>query len=512
MKMKKNKKAILVVCLAVCMMSFTACGSKSDKVFELIDKGSYSEALDYYKDKIDGDSKERDLRKEIKKGFSDHFDTILEQYNNDEVDEKEIKKLNKLFDELKFDSDDEDYAEFKSKFNALKESKEYYAEALEMMEEKEYQSAIRYFGYVIEDDSKYEDAQAKIEEIGDLIAGEKLTPVKEYLDQKQYGDAVKTAYSLRYDLEGIKAYEDMYKEAVDGLVKESDAKVEEFFKENDYNSARSYLSSLYSSYYYVEDIEEKYENLEDTYADYVVKESKALADKGDYEKAAAMVKAASSQVRNNDKINTAYETYKVYVPVYLHELTVLSSEGTVNATDYDYYTKDNTNKEHQSAFWVSGWGKKDYWAEYYLDGSYTRFSGVCGLNSRDNNESNSIHFEVYGDDKLIYTSPSMTKGVLPEEFTVDITGVKVLKIFYPANDGDNSAACIFDGTVVKEANKPAVTTKATTAATSVPEVTTAVSGDVTAAEGSAEVTAVTSEGEAPEVTTAASEVTTVAAE
>ena len=67
MKMKKNKKAILVACLAVCMMSFTACGSKSDKMFDFIDKGSYSEALDYYKDKIDGDSKERELRKEIKK-------------------------------------------------------------------------------------------------------------------------------------------------------------------------------------------------------------------------------------------------------------------------------------------------------------------------------------------------------------------------------------------------------------------------------------------------------------
>lgn len=52
----------------------------------------------------------------------------------------------------------------------------------------------------------------------------------------------------------------------------------------------------------------------------------------------------------------------------------------------------------------------------------------------------------------------MTKGTLPEEFTVDVTGVKVLRIFYSENDGDNSAACIFDGTLVKEANKPAVTT------------------------------------------------------
>ncbi len=510
--MKKNKKAILVVCLAVCMMSFTACGSKSDKMFDLIDKGSYSEAFDYYKEKISGDSKERELKKEIKKGFSDHFDNILEQYNNDEVDEKEIKNLFKLFDKLKFDDDDEDFEEFSNKFEALQSSKESYNRALELMEEKDYNSAIRYFGYVIEDDSKYEDAQKKIEEIGNMIADEKLVDVKSYLDNKQYGDAVKTAYSLRYDLEGIKAYEDMYKEAVDGLLKESDAKVEEFFKENDYNSARSYLSSLYSTYYYVEDIEDKYEKIEDTYADYVVKESKALADKGDYTGAAEMVKAASGQVRNNDKINTAYETYKVYAPVYLHELTCLSSEGSVNATDNTYYTKDNTGKEHKSAFWVDGWGKNDYWAEYYLDGNYTKFTGICGVNSRNINESHSIHFEVYGDDNLIYTSPSMTKGALPENFIIDVTGVKKLKIFYPGNDGSNDAATIFDGSIVKEANKTApVTTAASTAAvTTAPAVTTDAAGEVTTGEGSAEVTTVVSDGETPDVTTTAAEVTTAA--
>lgn len=507
--MKKNKKIVLVACLAVCMMSFTACGDKTEKMFELIDKGSYSEAYDYYREKISEDSDAKELRKDIKKGFSDHFDTILEQYNNGEVDEKELKDLLKLFEKLKFDEDDEDYYEFTEKLEDLKDSKENYDQALEYIEEKNYNMALSYLGYVIEEDSNYENAQKKIEEVGDLIAGEKLVDVKQYLDNKQYGDAVAEAHYLQSDLKGIKAFEDMYKEAVDGLLKETDAKTEEFFNENDYSSARSYLSSAYSTYYYVDEIGKRYDNIEETYADYVVKESKTFADKGDYEKAAIMLKAAKDQIRGNDKIDTAYETYKVYVPVYLHELTCLSNEGTLEATANNYYTKDNTGKEHKSVFWIDGWGKKDYWAEYYLDGAYTKFSGICGVNSLHNNDSNEKHFEVYGDGNLIYTSPTMTKGALPAEFTVDITGVKVLKIFYPASDGNNAVASIFDGTVVKEANKPAVTTAATTATTA-PAVTTVVTGTATGADVTAVTTveaAVTTvaEGEVPEVTTVATE-------
>ena len=36
--------------------------------------------------------------------------------------------------------------------------------------------------------------------------------------------------------------------------------------------------------------------------------------------------------------------------------------------------------------------------------------------------------EIYGDNKLLYTSIEFSSGVFPEKFSIDVSGVSVLKI------------------------------------------------------------------------------------
>lgn len=502
--MKKSRSLILALCLSVCLMSFTSCGSKSEKVFSLVDSGSYSEALEYYEEKIDGSSNERDIRKEIKNGFDAHYEAVLERYNNEESDDDDMEDLFELMESVKLSTDDDEYREFLDKYSSLKTSKQYYRDALKNIEDKDYSEAMYNLRYVVEDDSNYETAQTKLEEVEGLIADEKLAEVKAAIDSKQYGEAIEKAYNLESELKDVKKFEDMYKQAVDGLLKEADDKIDHYFKENDYDGARKYMGNIYNKYYYVEALSEKYNDLKNDYSEYIVKESKTYADKGDYQRAASLIEAAKKKVGDTDELTKAYDEYKVYIPIYIHQLSYLSSEGSVSTSDYFNGNRDNTDKEYDSYFCVDGSGQKEFWAEYYINGNYTKFSGVCAVSKRNANDSDTKYFEIYGDDKLLYTSPTMTKGVLPEEFSVDVTGVKVLKILYPGSAGNNSIAAIFNGAFVKESGKKAETTKPseTTAVTTAAETTDAETSETEAAdEENADVTTAEKDEEKVEETT-----------
>lgn len=67
--------------------------------------------------------------------------------------------------------------------------------------------------------------------------------------------------------------------------------------------------------------------------------------------------------------------------------------------------------------------------EYILDGQYRKFQGrfVLDYDYRSNNWVNATLY-VYGDDKLLYESKPLQKGVRPIDFNIDVTGVAKLKI------------------------------------------------------------------------------------
>lgn len=83
--------------------------------------------------------------------------------------------------------------------------------------------------------------------------------------------------------------------------------------------------------------------------------------------------------------------------------------------------------------------------EYILDGKYRKFQGrfVLDYNSRSNNWANATLY-VYGDDRLIYQSKPMQKGVRPIDFTIDVSGVNKLKIEVRNDSNFNRGMSISD--------------------------------------------------------------------
>lgn len=116
--------------------------------------------------------------------------------------------------------------------------------------------------------------------------------------------------------------------------------------------------------------------------------------------------------------------------------------------------RDNQGNVYKYGLHIDGPRSEEYSYGFYLNGEYTTFSGVVGCpeeskvityHAYDRTAKYTKYFEVYGDGKLLYRSPDMRYDYAPQTFTVDVTGVNVLTIVYPATKGPNEIATIFDG-------------------------------------------------------------------
>lgn len=78
---------------------------------------------------------------------------------------------------------------------------------------------------------------------------------------------------------------------------------------------------------------------------------------------------------------------------------------------------------------------------YYLNGQYSRITGIWSIThaGRDYDYIDS-YMEIYADDKLVYTSPTITAGDLPVNVDVNIRNCTILTIKLTDNSFLNSSA------------------------------------------------------------------------
>ena len=124
--------------------------------------------------------------------------------------------------------------------------------------------------------------------------------------------------------------------------------------------------------------------------------------------------------------------------------------------------KDNMGNIYRYGFHIDGEHISDYYISYSLQGAYSLFSGTCafpGIVISDTYaRQGSKCFYVYGDGELLYTSPTMRINSEPQTFEIDVSGVDILTIQYPATPGINEAATIFDGRMTYTSSSAATST------------------------------------------------------
>ncbi len=79
------------------------------------------------------------------------------------------------------------------------------------------------------------------------------------------------------------------------------------------------------------------------------------------------------------------------------------------------------------------------WNDYRINGQYSRLKGTIAMNYDYRATTFVGNFRVYGDNKLLYSSPSIKAGFDTMDFEVDLTGVLTLRIeFFVEKQGTNS--------------------------------------------------------------------------
>lgn len=253
--------------------------------------------------------------------------------------------------------------------------------------------AIEEFSRVISEDKKYNDSIAKSEEIYEKGITYLIDIANNYINQGDYSSAMEL-------LEGdwsIDANDEILIEKINSIRKEYAAqyatKAEEEFKNGDINAAIGNIEAAISIY-----------------------------PNGEYE--------------------AKLEEYKLYLPLALYNKeNFLSYKYGEGGFSYEESVVGNDNKRYNNVIIIDSYVAKDYWnsdasdlaytCEYNLDGKYDLVSGIMLLAKDNQNQKYNTYFKAYGDGKLLYTSPSLKSGDLPEEISFNVSGIQKLKFeFY----------------------------------------------------------------------------------
>lgn len=138
--------------------------------------------------------------------------------------------------------------------------------------------------------------------------------------------------------------------------------------------------------------------------------------------------------------NTIYQVkkseYEQYLPyeLYIEDNCLCcqstSDSGHVNF-DETLDANDNSSFDHCIKWFTYSPKGLEYpnIVQYNLNGKYDTISGILFLTKEYKGTSYRGFIEAYGDGKLIYTSKTITGGVLPQDIEFKVTGVDMLEIY-----------------------------------------------------------------------------------
>lgn len=131
--------------------------------------------------------------------------------------------------------------------------------------------------------------------------------------------------------------------------------------------------------------------------------------------------------------------------------------GCWNDSSVPGYTQgpayDNVGNRYAFGMHLDGGDTADYSITYALNGMYSTFSGTRAYPQDVISDTwapvYQKSFRVYADGRLLYTATLGGAYTPPEYFRVDVTGAQTLTILWPATDGPNEAATLYDPILTK---------------------------------------------------------------
>lgn len=191
------------------------------------------------------------------------------------------------------------------------------------------------------------------------------------------------------------------------------------------------------------EIKRIYDSAVSSYRDKITGEAEQAFQSNGYEQALAIVNRGLSVI-NNDAILLALKSqYEAMAPVALTSLTPFYTEYTgwpsrnvgVTLTD----KLGNTyNDCIEYPFADNRWDSSDHegrWDTFVLNYAFSSFQGILFVPSERSSSYDSwddYYFKIYGDGKVLYTSPNMISTQYPVDFSVNVSGVDQLTLEWHA--------------------------------------------------------------------------------
>ena len=269
----------------------------------------------------------------------------------------------------------------------------------------DYEAAISSFTGVTEADSKFDDTATMIGECADAYISATLTAVEEKIAEGDINGGLQL-------LNAAEAYLD-----------------------------ECGLSSGETAQQLTAKIEETLASYADTYAQ---KAETCFKDK-DVNGAIGNMEVAMELQPDNADYQTKYATYQQYIPFELYlEDNVLYEDETgdiYGIVEFDDTQESNNNQTMTHS--MRWWNNNDEddgssWNVYYnLEGKYDLVTGTIFLDNYSKDNKASVYFKAYGDGKLLYTSPKVSAGVLPQKIQFDVSGVQKLTLSFYGSESTN---------------------------------------------------------------------------
>ena len=385
---------VIVAVIVICILVSNA-NNPVNKMINAINDGDYKTAEELYYNNYSALSD----NKAVIDAIQAQVDTVEKGYKDGSIDyNTAMNKLDDISDlpmsyETTLSDVKSEMYELKSSADSLKKGDKY-------LKDKDYDSAIYYYGEVLEKDTaNYKKAQEQKAKAVDGIRQKYLDEAKKDFDNGDYKYAIsdlQDALNNTY-LDNDKKINEQIATYVDEIIKKSD----EYFNNKDYENAVNLIDNTKNMF--------------------------------------------SEDSDNRKKLDTQLEKLNKEVPVKLSDIKFDSSN-----TDYFYRyqsgSKDVAGNEYNGdnvcTMSVFKYHENAY-AGLYVNKDYKKIKGTVAVeknNYSDIGSNTKAYFEIVGDNKTLYKSEVLTNKSEPINFEVNIKNVEKLTIelVYVKNSGNSS--------------------------------------------------------------------------
>lgn len=437
--MNVQKRALKIeIILSIAILLFCTGCSASSRVLDSIDKGNYVAAGELYSKNVLGNY---NLESEVHDGAYARMDAAIDEYNQGEKTYEAAKAVLETIER----SGICDVADVREKYNALDElasSKNSYNFGNEYVANSDYENAIVQYGQVSSEDTNYDAAQLAKADAESKFKESVLAEAAANVAASDYEIALRTLQNANCILDSdpdLTSYIEKYKTAYE------DFKTEQLLQEaseldaqEKYGEAYQLLNNKQSEFPDRAEIESAVLEYKTKYKESMIRQAEtALIGEQDYHKAFSIMAQALIVLPNESDFIEKQAYYSSFEPIWLGDVEPFleqdESVGFFGADGYIDFTDeaatDNLGNTYENYFYA--WRSINAGTNsiiYRLDGNYDTLTGTIIVPDYQKNRDNIGWYKVYCDNKLVFDSGELGKGVLPIDVNISLTDVVELKI------------------------------------------------------------------------------------